>query len=183
MSIKEALTKTKWEIDPSHSEVDFKIKHLMITNVKGGFKEFEASIYTTGKNFATCEINFCINPASINTEDEKRDEHLKGPDFFDVAKYKQIIFIGNSLEKVDHVGSFTLYGDLTIKGITNKIKLNVEYGGTMKDSLGKEKVGFSINGMINRKDWGLNWNSVLEAGGLLVSDQVAISCELQLTKQ
>ena len=176
-------TKTKWGIDSVHSEIAFKVKHLMITNVKGVFREFDASIYTTNEDFMTAEIDFWLNPASVDTGDEKRDAHLKSPDFFDVENHKQITFTGNTYEKVDNDGSYELYGDLTVKGITKRIKLDVEFGGVMKDPWGNEKAGFTLNGKINRKDWGLNWNAALEAGGVLVSDEVRISCEIQLVKQ
>lgn len=175
--------KIKWGIDPSHSEIAFKVKHLMITNVKGVFKEFDASIYTTGEDFKTSEIDFWMNPASVDTGDSKRDEHLKSADFFDVENFKQISFLGNSYEEVDKDGSYELYGDLTIKGIKKRIKLDVEFGGVMKDPWGNEKAGFTINGKINRKDWGLTWNAALEAGGVLVGDDVSISCEVELIKQ
>jgi polyisoprenoid-binding protein YceI len=174
-------TKIKWTIDPFHSEIAFKIKHLMISNVKGVFKEFEASIYTTGDDFMTAEIDCWINPASIDSGNADRDKHLKGADFFDVENHKEINFIANTYEKVDD-DSYELYGDLTIKGITKRIKLDVEFGGVMKDPWGNEKAGFAINGKINRKDWGLEWNSMLEGGGLLVSNDVWISCEVQLSK-
>jgi polyisoprenoid-binding protein YceI len=177
------VTKTKWGIDPVHSEIGFKVKHLMITNVRGEFKEFEGSIYTTGEDFITAEIDFWINPASVNTGDEKRDAHLKSVDFFDADNFKEINFTGNTYEEVDKDGSYELYGDLTIKGIKKQIKLDVEFGGVMKDPWGNHKAGFTINGKINRKDWGLNWNGVLEAGGVLVGEEVWISCEVQLVKQ
>lgn len=176
------MEKIKWVIDPTHSEVGFKIKHLMITNVKGVFKEFEASIYTTGDDFMSAEIDFWLNPASVDTGSPDRDKHLVGPDFFDVENHKEITFVANTYENVDSDGSYELYGDLTIKGITKRIKLDVEFGGVMKDPWGNEKAGFSINGKINRKDWGLTWNAALEAGGVLVSDDVKISCEVQLLK-
>lgn len=175
-------TKTKWIIDPVHSEIGFKVKHLMITNVKGFFKEFEASIYTTGDDFMTAEIDFWLNPASIDTGSADRNTHLKSADFFDVENHKEITFTANTYEKVDRDGSYELWGELTIKGITKKIKLDVEFGGVEKDPWGNEKAGFSINGKINRKDWGLNWNSALETGGLLVSNDVWINCEVQLVK-
>jgi polyisoprenoid-binding protein YceI len=174
--------KTKWVIDPVHSEIAFKVKHLMITNIKGVFQEFEASIYTTGDDFMTAEVDFWMNPASVNTGSADRDAHLKGADFFDVENYKEITFTANTYELVDNDSSYELYGDLTIKGITKRIKLDVEFGGVVKDPWGNEKAGFSINGKINRKDWGLNWNAALEAGGLLVSDEVSVSCEVQLLK-
>jgi len=178
----ETLVKTKWGLDAAHSEIAFKVKHLMISNVKGTFKEFDASIFTAGEDFMTSEIDFWLNPASIETGAADRDAHLKSADFFDVENHKQITFIGSTYEKVDK-DSYTLYGALTIKGITKQIKLDVEFGGVMKDPWGNEKAGFTINGKINRKDWGLNWNSALEAGGVLVGEEIKISCEVELLKQ
>lgn len=175
-------TKTKWIIDPVHSEIGFKVKHLMITNVKGFFKEFDASIYTTGDDFMTAEIDFWLNPASIDTRNADRDTHLKSADFFDAEHHKEITFKANTYEMVDKDGSYELWGDLTIKGITKKVKLDVEFGGVEKDPWGNEKAGFSINGKINRKDWDLNWNATLETGGLLVSNDIIIACEVQLLK-
>ena len=174
---------TKWSVDPTHSEIKFKVKHLMITNVKGLFKEYGASIYTTGEDFLTSDIDFWMDPASVETGVADRDAHLKSADFFDVENYKQIHFIGKSYEKVDNDGSYELWGDLTIKDVTKEIKLDVEFGGVMKDPWGNEKAGFSINGKLNRKDFGLTWNAALEAGGVLVGDNVSISCEVQLVKQ
>ena len=176
------LIKTKWGIDPVHSEIGFKIKHLMFTNVRGSFKEFEASIYTTEEDFMSAEIDCWINPASINTGDEKRDAHLKGAEFFDVEAFKEINFTGNTYEEVDKDGSYELYGDLMIKGLSRRIKLEVEFGGVIKDPWGNNKAVFTINGKINRNDWDLNWNAALEAGGVLVSEEVWISCEVQLIK-
>jgi len=176
-------TKTKWVIDPFHSEIGFKVKHLMFTNVRGSFKEFEGSIYTTGEDFMSAEIDFWINPASVNTGDEKRDGHLRSADFFDVENHKEINFTANTYENVDKDGSYILYGDLAIKGIKKQIRLEVEFGGIIKDPWGSSKAVFNINGKINRKDWGLNWNTALEAGGVLVSEDVWISCEVQLVKQ
>jgi len=178
----ENSVKTKWGIDPTHSEVAFKVKHLMITNVKGTFKEFEASIFTSGENFNTSEIEFSLNPASIDIGVSDRDGHLKSADFFDVENYKEITFKGTSIEAIDE-DNYTVVGDITIKGIAKQIKLDVEFGGVMKDPWGNEKAGYSINGKISRKDWGLNWNATLETGGLLVSDEVKINCEVQLIKQ
>jgi polyisoprenoid-binding protein YceI len=175
--------KIKWAVDPSHSEIAFKVKHLMITNVKGSFKEFDASIYTSGEDFMTSEIDFNINPASIDTGDVKRDEHLKSSDFFDVENFKQISFKGNKYEKAGNSANYVLYGDLVIRGIKKPVKLDVEFSGVMKDPWGNEKAGFTVDGKINRKDWGLNWNAALEAGGVLVSDDVKISGEIQLVKQ
>jgi polyisoprenoid-binding protein YceI len=175
--------KIKWGIDPVHSEIGFKVKHLMITNIKGIFREFDASIYTTGEDFMTVEIDCWVNPDSLDTGVADRDAHLKGPDFLDVENYKQITFTGNTYEEVDHDGSYELYGELTLKGVTRQVKLDVEFGGVVKDPWGNEKAGFKINGLINRKDWGLAWNMLLDAGGVLVGDEVRISCEVELVKQ
>ena len=175
-------TRTKWVIDPFHSEIAFKVKHLMITNVRGQFKEFEASIYTIGDDFMTAEIDFWMNPASVDTGNADRDVHLKSPDFFDVDQFREISFAGNTYEKVDNDGSYEMWGDLTIKGITKRIKLEVEFGGVITDPWGNKKAGFAINGKISRKDWGLVWNSLMDGGGLLLSDEVLISCEVELKK-
>src|SRR6266545_2736444 len=133
METTEVTTKTKWTIDPAHSEIGFKVKYLVFTNVRGSFKEFDASIYTTGEDFMTAEIDFWINPASVDTGDEKRDAHLKSADFFDVENFKEINFTANTYENVDNDGSYELYGELTIKGIKKQIKLDVEFGGVVKD--------------------------------------------------
>jgi polyisoprenoid-binding protein YceI len=128
METTEVNTKIKWVIDPAHSEIGFKAKYLMFTNVRGSFKEFDASIYTTGEDFLSAEVDFWINPASINTGDEKRDAHLRSADFFDVENFKEINFTGNTYERIDNESRYKLYGDLTIKGIKKQIKLDVEFG-------------------------------------------------------
>ena len=183
MKATEPDTKTKWGIDPAHSEIGFKVKHLMIANVRGYFKEFDGSIYTTREDFMTAEIDFWVNPASVDTGDDKRDEHLKSADFFDVEQFREINFSGNTYEKTGRDDVYILYGDLTIKGIKKQVKLEVEFSGLAKDPWGNQKAIFQINGKINRKDWGLNWNTALETGGVLVSDEVKISAEVQFVKQ
>lgn len=175
-------TKTKWVIDPVHSEISFKVKHLMISNVKGSFKEFDATVYTDGDDFSTAAIEFSLKPASVDTGVADRDGHLKSPDFFDVEKYETISFKSESLTKVDDE-NYELSGDMTIKGITKNLKLAVEFGGVAKDPWGNSKAGFTLNGKINRKDWNLTWNAALEAGGVLVGETVNIICEVQLLKQ
>ncbi|CAN5487972.1 YceI family protein [soil metagenome] len=183
METAEVSTKNKWAIDPTHSDIAFKVKHLAISNVKGVFTNFKATIYTKGDSFITSEIDFRMDATSIDTGDKKRDDHLKGPDFFDVKKHTQITFTGDTYERSDITNHYELYGHLTIKGITKQIKLNVEFLGAVKDSSGNEKAGFSLHSKINRTDWGLKWNSAIETGGLLVSEEVMISCEVQLVKQ
>lgn len=182
MLVMETTTKTKWSIDPSHSEISFKAKHLMITNVTGVFKEFAGTVYTSGNDFVTSDIEFTMNPASVDTGTPDRDGHLKSADFFDVDNFKEIRFKGTGVAKTDDE-NYTLTGDLTIKGVSQKVKLNVEFGGLMKDPWGNEKAGYAISGKINRKDFGLTWNAALETGGVLVSEEIKISGEVQLLKQ
>lgn len=173
---------TKWTIDPSHSEIQFKVKHMMITTVTGSFKEFSSEVESLGDDFSTAKIKFQAATASVFTNSDQRDEHLRSADFFDAEKYPELKFESTSLEKVDDE-SFTLNGNLTIRDITKPMKLDVEVGGIGKDPWGNLKAGFSLTGKINRKEWGLNWNAALEAGGVLVSDDVRIFCEVQYAKQ
>ena len=183
MESREVMTKTKWAIDPAHSEIGFRVKHLVFSNVRGSFKEFDASIYTTGEDFTSAEIDFRINAASIDTGIEGRDAHLKNADFFDAEQFKEISFTASRLVAADQERHFALYGELAMKGIKKQIKLDVEFGGVVKDPWGNHKAVFSVNGKINRKDWGLNWNAALETGGILVSEDVWINCEVLLMKQ
>ena len=176
------LTKTKWTIDPAHSEIGFKVKHLVFSNVRGNFKNFEATVYTTGDDFMGADIDVRIKAASIDTGIEPRNEHLRSGDFFETEKYPEIIFTANSLDVADQEGHFVLNGELTMRGIKNKIRLDVEFGGVIKDPWGAQKALFTVDGKINRKDWGLNYNTLLEAGGVLISEMVWIHCELQLIK-
>ncbi len=176
-------TQTKWALDPTHSEVGFKIKHLMITNVSGSFGSFTADAITDGDDFNTAQINFSADISSINTGNEQRDTHLKIPDFFEAEKFAHLTFKGNGFTPTDEVGEFELNGDLTIRDVTKPIKLKVEMGGIAKDPWGQTKAGFTIAGKINRKDFGLVWNAPTEAGGLLVSEEVRLSAEIQLVKQ
>ncbi len=175
--------KTKWTIDTSHSEIGFKIKHMMISNIKGVFTDFEANIITTGDDFLTAEIEFEMNADSVHTNHSKRDEHLKSSDFFDVVNYQKIKFSANYYKVIDSNEPSELFGYLTIKGITKQIQLQVEFGGMKKDLEGIEKAGFSVEGKINRKDWGLNWNTILDGGEVLIGNEVKIYCEIQLKKQ
>jgi polyisoprenoid-binding protein YceI len=173
-------TQTKWSIDQSHSEIGFKVRHLMISQVKADFKVFDANVYTSNRDFLTAEIDLWIDPSTINTGDEKRDEHLKSADFFDVQKHKQITFTSSTIGKADKDGNHELWGELAIVGITKNVKLNVQFGGIVKDARGREKAGFAITGILNRSDWGLTWNTAVEAGGFVVGDEITISCEIEL---
>lgn len=171
----------KWLIDQTHSEITFKVKHLMIAHVKGAFKIFDASIYTTERDFTTAEIDLWIDSSSITTGDLKRDEHLKSVDFFDVQGHKQITFRSSTIGKAGPDGNHELWGELTIKGLSKNVKLDVQFGGVINDPWGNEKAGFTVKGKIKRSDWQLVWNTPLEAGGLLVGDEIYISCEIELT--
>ena len=173
---------TKWVIDPAHSEILFKVKHMMIANVKGEFRNFFIEAVSEGTNFVASSIRGNIDASSVFTNNDDRDKHLKSPDFFDAENSKELEFSGTSLNKSDD-GNLKLSGFLTIKGIKREVTFDVEFGGINKDPWGNEKAGFTINGKINRKDWGLNWNAALETGGVLVSDEVKINAELQLVKQ
>jgi polyisoprenoid-binding protein YceI len=174
--------KTKWAIDPTHSEIAFKVKHLMITNVKGEFRKFHAEIESDGKDFTNASVQATIDASSIFTNEESRDAHLKSADFFDAENYKEITFVGTSFTRKSE-DEYVLNGKLTIKGVTKDVNFTVEFGGITKDPWGNEKVGFSLNGKINRTDFGLNWNAALEAGGVLVSEEVKISAEVQFVKK
>jgi len=173
---------TKWVVDPTHSEIQFKVKHLMITTVTGYFREFSASVETEGQDFSTAKIEFEAKTGSVDTNQADRDDHLRGSDFFESDKFPVLKFKSSKMEKVDEE-TFKLTGDLTIKDVTKPVKLDVEFGGIMKDPWGNNKAGFSLSGKINRKDWNLNWNAALETGGVLVSDEVRIFCEVQLSVQ
>ncbi len=173
---------TKWAADPTHSEIQFKVKHLMITTVTGYFREFSASAETEGQDFSTAKIEFEAKTASVDTNQADRDNHLRSGDFFESDKFPVLKFKSSKMEKVDDE-NYKLVGDLTIKDVTKPVTLNVEFGGVMKDPWGNNKAGFSLSGKINRKDWNLNWNAALETGGVLVSDEVRIFCEIQLGVQ
>jgi polyisoprenoid-binding protein YceI len=172
----------KWILDPAHSEIIFKVKHLMITNVKGEFRKFEGSLSANGTDFSNAAVEVTIDAASVFTNNEDRDTHLKGADFFDAGNHQQLTFKGTNFIKLDNE-NYQLKGMLTIKGVSKAISLDVEFGGINNDPWGNKKAGFSVTGKINRKDWGLNWNAALETGGVLVSDEVKISAEVQFIAQ
>jgi len=178
----ETLTavKTTWGIDTTHTEVQFKVKHLVIATVTGFFKKFSGSVESDSDDFDGAKVNFSLEANSIDTNQVDRDAHLKSPDFFAAEQYPTIDFVG-SLRKV--AGSeYTLDGALTIRGTTKAIVLDVEFGGTMVDPWGNTKAGFEINGKLNRKDFGLNWNALTEAGGMVVSEEVKLHINAELTR-
>lgn len=170
----------KWVLDPTHSELTFKVKHLMISNVKGEFKNFIAQI--DNEEFEKGSVKVTVETASVFTNNTDRDNHLKSADFFDSENHPTLTFTSTSFTKVDD-DEFKLKGLLTVKEISKEVTLDVEFGGINKDPWGNIKAGFSFKGKINRKDWGLNWNAALETGGVLVSDEVIIAGEVQFAKQ
>ena len=176
------MTTTKWTLDPMHSELGFKVKHLMISNVTGFFKTFTAEVDWQDADFSNATITLNAQMASITTNNEQRDAHLRNADFFDVERYPEMIFQSSRIEKIDD-GAFSVQGSLTLKAVTKPVTLDVEFSGLTKDMHGGEKVGFTVNGKINRKDWGLTYNAIMETGGLALSEEVKIQAEIQLIKQ
>jgi len=172
----------KWVIDPAHSEIHFKVKHLVIATVTGSFDKFEGFLETDTEDFSNARIEFSADVNSINTNTPDRDNHLKSPDFFDAANHPKLFFKSSSFRKSGD-SEFKLTGDITIRGVTREISLDVEFGGTMKDPWGNEKAGFELTGKLNRKDFGLNWNAVTETGGLVASEEVKLQLSVELVKQ
>jgi polyisoprenoid-binding protein YceI len=177
----ETMQKTKWVVDTAHSEILFKVKHMMITNVRGEFRKFEAEIETMGNDFRTASARCIIDTSSIFTNNEDRDAHLKSSDFFNVELHKNSTFEGKNMKETNSE-KFKLKGNLTIRGISKEVVFDMEFTGINRDPWGNEKAGFILSGSINRKDWGLVWNATLESGGVLVSDQVNINAEMQFVK-
>lgn len=176
------VTKTKWAIDPAHSELIFRVRHLMITNVKGEFRNFDVSVESDGSDFSNAKVSVTIDADSLSTNNADRDAHLKSADFFDAESHQKITFESTELNKLDEE-NYQLKGILSIKGTNKELVLDVDFGGFIIDPYGNEKAGFSVSGKFNRKDWGLNWNAALETGGVMVSDEVRLNAEIQIIKQ
>ncbi|NLR61819.1 polyisoprenoid-binding protein YceI [Chitinophaga polysaccharea] len=173
---------TKWKIDESHSEIGFKVKHLMITNVSGYFTRFTGNMLTNSDDFHDATISFEAAADSIDTQNRQRDEHLKNGDFFDAANHPKISFVSKKVKKVDDE-QYKLLGELTIKGETHPIELDVVHAGTTVDPYGQTKAGFALKGRLHRADYGLRWNATTEAGGIVLSDEVKLNMEVQLIKE
>jgi polyisoprenoid-binding protein YceI len=173
---------TTWQLDPSHSSVEFSVKHLMIASVKGSFGKFEASLTGDDNDLSGAKITVTIDTSSIDTGNDQRDAHLRSGDFFDVEKYPAITFTGKRIVG-DAFGEFKLVGDLTIRDVTREITLDATFEGRAKDPWGNSRLGYTATGKIRRTDFGLNWNQALEAGGVLVSEDVKIAVEAQFVKQ
>jgi polyisoprenoid-binding protein YceI len=176
------MANTKWQLDSTHSELGFKIKHLMISNVSGVFKTFNVEATMDEKDFTTAKIKMTADMSSVSTNNEARDQHLRNSDFFEVDKFPELVFTSTRVDKVDDE-NFTVHGDLTLRGVTKPVQLNVEYSGATKDPWGGVRSGFIVNGKIKRSDWGVSFNGVLETGGVVLGEEVKINSEIQLVKQ
>jgi polyisoprenoid-binding protein YceI len=172
---------SKWNIDASHSSIRFAVDHMVISEVEGIFSTYEGSIITTKSDFSDAKINFTVDVNSVNTDNAKRDEHLRGADFFETEKYPKMTFVSTSVQKTGE-NKYNLKGKLTLHGITKEITLTMTYGGTTKDPWGNTKAGLKVTGVINRTDFGLKYNSVLEAGSLMIGEEVTITAKVELAK-
>lgn len=173
--------KTQWTIDTAHSEIGFKVRHLVITNTSGKFDQFEASVVTGNDDFSDATISFSADVNSINTGNEQRDGHLKSDDFFNAEQFPKLTFQSTSFKKVSGE-EYILEGNMTIRDITKAISLKVEFGGTIVDPWGNVKAGFEASGKINRKDFNLKWDALTETGGAVVSDEVKLHLHIELQK-
>ena len=172
----------RWEIDPAHSNASFTVRHMMVSNVRGEFAKLNGGVDVVGDDPTTAKVAVTIDAASISTHEPKRDAHLRSADFFDVEKFPTMSFVSTGVSKVDG-GNFTVKGDLTLHGVTKPVELAAEFLGRAKDPWGGERAGFSAKGTINRKDFGLLWNRALEAGGVLVGDEVLITLDVELIRK
>ena len=171
-----------WQIDFSHSDIQFAVRHMMISKVRGRFETFTGTVNFDENNPTNTTVNVEVDLNSINTRDEKRDGHLRSADFFDVANHPTMTFVSKKVEQTDEFNG-RLIGDLTIRGVTHEVALDVQYSGTAKSPWGTVSAGFSAKGKLNRKAFGLNWNAALETGGVLVGEEVEIAIEIEIVKQ
>jgi polyisoprenoid-binding protein YceI len=177
-----APTTTTWKIDSAHSTVEFAVKHLMISTVKGRLGDIDGTITTEGDDLTSAQAEINIHAASINTNQQQRDAHLRSPDFLDVEKFPEIIFVSKQTESRGH-DEFRLIGDLTIRGVTHSVAIEVRKEGEGKDPWGNERIAFSAKTKIDRREFGLVWNQALETGGVVVGDEIRISIDVELIKQ
>lgn len=175
-----ALAADTWTIDRAHSEVSFQVRHI-VTNVRGSFKEFDGTIVTDAARPEASSVEFRVKAASIDTQNEKRDAHLRTPDFFAAEQFPEITFKSTAV-KATGKDSFDVTGDLTMRGVTRQVTLPVKFLGAMKDPWGNEKAGFELGTTVNRKDYGINWNKALDQGGFMLSDEVKVSVNLEVGK-
>lgn len=171
-----------WKIDASHSDVEFKVKHLMISSVTGYFGKYEGTAESSSDDFTDAKISFEADVNSISTKNEQRDQHLQAEDFFHAAQYPKLSFVSTGVKKVDDE-NYKIIGDLTMRGVTKPVELAVEFSGIVKDPYGQTKAGFDIKGKINRKDFGVSFHAVTDNGGLVLGDEVKLQASVQLVKQ
>jgi polyisoprenoid-binding protein YceI len=176
------FSQTTWSVDKAHTKVGFSVTYLVITDVEGYFKEYDAHITTSDDDFTKANIDFTVNTNSIFTDNDKRDDHLRSDDFFNAEKYPQMVFKGKSMKKIDDK-NYKLTGDFTIRDVTKQVELDVKYNGTVKDPWGNTKAGFKITGGIDRFDYNLKWNKAIETGSLVVGKDVELVINLQLVKK
>ena len=171
----------KWSLDPTHSEIQFKVKHLMISKVTGAFHKFDATVETEGEDLDTAKIQFTADIDSISTNNEQRDAHLKNDDFFDAGNHPQLSFVSSSLKKTNDE-NYKLYGTLTMRGVSKEEVFNVEFGGKIQDPWGNTRAGFTLTGTVNRKDYGISFGMVNETGGILLGYDVDIQAQVEFVK-
>lgn len=174
--------KTNWKIDTLHSQIGFKVKHMMITNVTGTFDQFDASIEVEDDDFTSAEFAFNANVDSINTGVADRDAHLKSEDFFNATAHPLLSFKSTGVKKISE-NDYEIHGDISIRDVTKPIVLKADFGGVVVDPYGQTKTGFSVEGKIKRSEFGLTWSAITEAGSIVVSDEVKLNCEIQFVKQ
>jgi len=176
------MTTTNWALDPTHSELQFKVRHLMVSNVTGSFKQFSATVTTDGSDLTTAKVHFSADVDSVSTNNDQRDGHLKTNDFFDAANHPHITFESSKLEKVSDE-NYKMHGTLTMRGVSKPVSLDVEHGGIMQDPWGNTRTGFSVTGTINRKDFGVSFGAISETGGVMLGEEVKISANVEFVKE
>ncbi|MGG0250258.1 YceI family protein [Peribacillus frigoritolerans] len=176
------MTNTKWIVDPTHSAIEFSVKHMMIAKVKGSFNKFEASILANPSDLTTAEIDFTVDVASIDTRNADRDNHLRSADFFDVEKNPTLTFKSTKIVKTDE-DEYDVTGNVTLNGVTQEETFSITFEGQGKDPWGNEKAGFSGKGKVKRSDYGLTYNAALETGGVLIGDQISLTIEIEAAKE
>ena len=176
------FAQTEWAFDKSHSNVSFSVVHMLIAETEGTFKTFDGKVITEGESFENAQISLTVDLKSVDTDNEKRDNHLQSDDFFNTEKYPEMTFKGKKFTKVDDK-NYELLGDLTIRDVTKEVKLDVVLNGFITDPWGNKRAGFKLKGEVNRFDYGLKWNKAIEAGGMVVSETVTIKANIELIQQ
>jgi len=174
---------TKWTIDPTHAEVGFSVRHMMIATVRGRFGAVNGTVIVDEQNPKNSKVDVTIDARSVDTRQEMRDNHLRSPDFFDVEQFPNLHFVSKRIEGDPRKGEFRVIGDMTIRGATHEVELKATLEGEGKDPWGNERAGFSASGKLNRSEFGLNWNQALETGGVIVSDEVKLAIDVEVVKQ